>query len=49
MLLFSCRASPTDRPRYAEPVNRYVRNVVEYPNLAALLRVIEAEHVSKET
>lgn len=31
------------------PRDRYVRNGLEYPSLAALLRAIEAEHAYKET
>ncbi|MDA9547867.1 MULTISPECIES: hypothetical protein [unclassified Bradyrhizobium] len=49
VLLFRWQGKPDGSARYAEHVNRYVRNGVEYPSLAALLRAVEAEHVSKET
>ncbi|TWB53798.1 hypothetical protein [Bradyrhizobium sacchari] len=47
-LRFSWRGKPDGSARYVEPVNRYARNGVEYPSLAALLRAVEAEHAQKE-
>lgn len=49
VLLFSWQGKPDGSARYVEHVNRYVRNGVEYPSLAALLRGVEAEHAYKET
>lgn len=48
VLLFSWRGRPDGSARYVERVNRYARNGVEYPSLAALLRAVEAEHARKE-
>ncbi|WP_036017768.1 hypothetical protein [Bradyrhizobium sp. WSM1743] len=48
VLLFSWRGKPDGSARYVERVNRYARNGVEYPSLAALLRAVEAEHAQKE-
>ncbi|MGY4622632.1 hypothetical protein [Bradyrhizobium sp. USDA 4486] len=44
VLLFSWRGKPDGSAHYVERVNRYARNGVEYPSLAALLRAVEAEH-----
>ncbi|OPY95779.1 hypothetical protein A5906_07375 [Bradyrhizobium sacchari] len=41
VLLFSWRGKPDGSARYLERVNRYNRNGVEYPSLAALLRAVE--------
>ncbi|MDA9505443.1 hypothetical protein XI09_12315 [Bradyrhizobium sp. CCBAU 11386] len=48
VLLFSWRGKPDGSACYVERVNRYARNGVEYPSLAALLRAVEAEHAQKE-
>ncbi|MCA1530886.1 hypothetical protein [Bradyrhizobium yuanmingense] len=48
VLLFSWRGKSDGSARYVERVNRYARNGVEYPSLAALLRAVEAEHAQKE-
>ncbi|MBP0114829.1 MULTISPECIES: hypothetical protein [Bradyrhizobium] len=48
VLLFSWRGKPDGSASYVEHINRYVRNGVEYPSLAALLRAVEAEHAYKE-
>ncbi|MDA9401731.1 hypothetical protein XH79_23825 [Bradyrhizobium sp. CCBAU 45389] len=48
VLLFSWRGKPDGSARYVERVNRYARNGVEYPSLAALLSAVEAEHAQKE-
>lgn len=49
VLLLSWRGKPDGSARYVEHVNCYVREGVEYPSLAALLRAVEAEHAYKET
>ena len=48
VLLFSWHGKPDGSAHYVEHVNRYARNGVEYPSLAALLRAIEAEHAQKK-
>ncbi|MGY4496978.1 hypothetical protein ACVWYH_000905 [Bradyrhizobium sp. GM24.11] len=49
VLVFSWHGKPDGSARYVEHVNRYDRNGVEYPSLAALLRAVEAEHAQKES
>lgn len=48
VLQFSWHGKPDGSARYVEPVNRYARNGVEYPSLAALLRAVEVEHAQKK-
>lgn len=47
-MLFKWNGKSDGTARYIRHVNRYARNGVEYPSLAALLRAVEAEHAQKE-
>lgn len=43
-ILLQWNGRPDGTARYIPHVNRYARNGVEHPSLAALLRAVEAEH-----
>lgn len=45
-LLLQWNGRPDGAARYVPHVKRYTRNGAEFPSLAALLRSVEAEHVT---
>ncbi|UWU66220.1 hypothetical protein [Bradyrhizobium sp. NC92] len=49
VLLLSWHGKPDGSARYVVQFNCYVRNGVEYPSLAALLRAVETEHAHNKS